>query len=81
LRRLLLVATDLGFAIDQVSTESLGHAGSDENEAERAGTTRHEVEVTMHVHGRASVTNLAAAFSEIEEVDAVVAGDANEVDD
>jgi hypothetical protein len=35
----------------------------------------------MHVHGRISVNNLAAAFSEIEEVDAVVAGDANDVDD
>ena len=35
----------------------------------------------MHVHGRASVNHLVAALSEIEEVEAVVAGDANEVDD
>ncbi len=81
LRRLLQVATDLGFALDQVSTESLGHAGPDESEVQHAGETRHEVEVTMHVHGRASINNLAVAFSEIDDVDAVVAGDANDVDD
>jgi putative Mg2+ transporter-C (MgtC) family protein len=81
LRRLLQVATDLGFAIDQLSTESLGHGASDASEVEHDGATRHEVEVTMHVHGRASVNNLVAALSEIEEVEAVVAGDANEVDD
>ncbi len=81
LRRLLQVATDLGFAIDQLSTESLGYSGSDGSEVEHDGGTRHEVEVTMHVHGRASVNHLVAALSEIEEVEAVVAGDANEVDD
>jgi putative Mg2+ transporter-C (MgtC) family protein len=81
LRRLLQVATDLGFAIDQLSTESLGHGGSDAGQVEHDGGIRHEVEVTMHVHGRASVNNLVAALSEIEEVEAVVAGDANEVDD
>ena len=81
LRRLLQVATDLGFAIDQLSTESLGHAGLEGSEVDHDGGTRHEVEVTMHVHGRASVNHLVAALSEIEEVEAVVAGDANEVDD
>ena len=81
LRRLLQVATDLGFAIDQLSTESLGYSGSEGSEVEHDGGTRHEVEVTMHVHGRASVNHLVAALSEIEEVEAVVAGDANEVDD
>jgi putative Mg2+ transporter-C (MgtC) family protein len=81
LRRLLQVATDLGFAIDQLSTESFGHVGSDGGEADHGGGSRHEVEVTMHVHGRAPVNHLVAALSEIEEVEAVVAGDANEVDD
>lgn len=81
LRSLLEVATDLGFAIDQVSTESLGHSGADEDGAEHAASGRHEIEVTMHVHGRASVNHLAAAFSEIDEVEAVVTGDANDVDD
>ncbi len=80
MRRLLEVATDLGFAIDQVSTESIGHSGADESEVEHGGGVRHEVEVTMHVHGRASVNHLAAAFSEIGEVDAVVAGDVNNAD-
>ena len=39
------------------------------------------VEVTMHVHGRASVNDLAAALSEIDGVDAVVAGDVHAVDE
>ena len=81
LRRLLQVATDLGFAIDQLSTESLGHAGADEERGRACRRDRHEIEVTMHVHGRASVNHLVAALSEIDEVEAVVAGDANEVDD
>jgi hypothetical protein len=38
------------------------------------------VEVAMHVHGRASVSQLAAAMSEIDGVEAVVAGDANALD-
>jgi hypothetical protein len=33
----------------------------------------------MHVHGRASVNDLAAALSELDDVDAVVAGDANAI--
>jgi hypothetical protein len=37
-------------------------------------------EVTMHVHGRASVNDLAVALSEIEEVKAVVANDVNSID-
>ena len=77
LRSLLEVATDFGFAIDQVSTETLGRSGSDEHTTGHDGGTRHEVEVTMHLHGRASVNHLAAAFSEIDEVEAVVAGDVN----
>ena len=34
----------------------------------------------MQVHGRASVNDLAAALSELEDVDAVVADDANAID-
>jgi hypothetical protein len=39
------------------------------------------VEVTMHVHGKGSVNDLAATLSELDEVVAVVAGDVNSVDE
>jgi hypothetical protein len=47
-----------------------------------AGMTREEldlvmVRVTLHVHGRQPVTELAAALSELEHVDPVLASDAN----
>jgi putative Mg2+ transporter-C (MgtC) family protein len=76
LRRLLQVATSQGFAIDELSTDAqhLGPDWADEETRERR-----TVEVTMQVHGRASVNDLAAALSELEDVDAVVAGDANAI--
>ena len=37
------------------------------------------VEVAIQVHRRASVTTLAVALSEVEEVDAVVARDVNAI--
>ena len=74
LRQLLQVATSQGFAIDELSTDAqyLGPDWAHEETRERR-----TVEVTMQVHGRASVNDLAAALSELEDVDAVVAGDAN----
>jgi putative Mg2+ transporter-C (MgtC) family protein len=78
LRQLLQVATARGFAIDEVSTEALGH----HRDADDTASDRHVtmVEVTMHVHGRASVNELAASFSELDDVDVVVAGDVNAID-
>lgn len=76
LRQLLQVATSLGFAIDEMSTDALQQRPGETGEEDRGGRT---VEVTMQVHGRASVNELAAALSELEDVDAVVAGDANAV--
>jgi len=110
LRRLLQVATDRGFAIDDVSTEAWGHAapglsdggnghggrvarggggGGDGRDGRRAGTEEaiealapvRTVEVTMLVHGRASVNDLAAELSELEGVEAVVASDTNRGDE
>jgi putative Mg2+ transporter-C (MgtC) family protein len=69
LRSVLGQATGLGFAIDDVATQVL----RDEN----ASTARPMVEVTLHVHGRASVNDLAAALSDLDQVDAVVASDVN----
>jgi putative Mg2+ transporter-C (MgtC) family protein len=77
LRQLLQVATARGFAIDDVATETVDHGGPGEHEPSGRAAM---VEVIMHVHGRASVTELAAAFSELNEVDVVVAGDVNAID-
>ena len=80
LRDVLREATTRGFAIDDVATEALGHrrpaSGKDGKGAERL-----TVEVTLHVHGKNSVNELAAALSEQEGVDAVLASDANTIDE
>ena len=80
LRDVLREATNRGFAIDDVATEALGYqrppSGQD---GERAG--RPMVEVTLNVHGKNSVNELAAALSEQEGVDAVLASDANTIDE
>jgi len=78
LRHLLQVATARGFAIDEVSTETLGH----HRDADGHDSDIHVsmIEVTLHVHGRASVNELAASFSELDDVDVVVAGDVNAFD-
>ena len=39
------------------------------------------VEVTLHVHGRQSVNDLAAGLSELSDVQAVLATDANTTSD
>ena len=78
LRQVLTVATSQGFVIDEVSTESLhrdGPAGGGEPQPAP------QVEVTLHVHGRASVDDLAAALSELDGVEAVTAGDVNAIAD
>ena len=50
--------------IDELSTEPAGEG--------QPGT----VAVTMHVHGKRPVSELAGALAELEMVDAVVASDA-----
>ncbi len=80
LRQLLALATARGFAIEEVSTESLGRRdGADQVDA--AALSSPMVEVTLHVYGRASVNDLAAELSEIDDVDAVVADDVNALGD
>jgi putative Mg2+ transporter-C (MgtC) family protein len=78
LRDVLKQATDLGFAIDDVSTEPVGY-----RPASRSGAAPKQpmVQVTLHVHGRNSVNDLAASLSEIDGVDAILASDVNEVDE
>jgi putative Mg2+ transporter-C (MgtC) family protein len=80
LRRLLAVATARGFAIDEIATDALGHHHTsdlrDDSTVQAA-----IVEVVLHVHGRGSVNDLAVALSEVEGVEAVVAGDVNVADE
>ncbi|HEY3976885.1 MAG TPA: MgtC/SapB family protein [Streptosporangiaceae bacterium] len=79
LRQVLRQATTQGFAIDDVSTETAGYrqpAGDDLPSARLA-----MVEVTLHVHGKQPVSELAATLSELDDVDAVLARDVNAPDD
>ncbi len=81
LRQILSVATAAGFAIDEVSTEALGPrylAGGDGGQEPGGHRT---VQVTLHVHGRNSVADLAAALTELAGVQAVLADDANATGD
>jgi putative Mg2+ transporter-C (MgtC) family protein len=75
LRDVLREATARGFAIDSVETEALP---ARQPAAARNGAARDRiVEVTLHVHGRQPVNELAASLSELGDVQAVLATDAN----
>lgn len=73
LRQLLQFATARGFVIDEVSTEVVEHEKTVPGGPEGGRT----VEVVLQVHGRGSVDELAVSLSEMEGVQAVVAGDVN----
>jgi putative Mg2+ transporter-C (MgtC) family protein len=79
LRQILQQATAQGFAIDDVSTEAVGYREA--GVGGRPAARRAMVEVTLHVHGRQSVSELAAALSDLDEVDAVLARDVNATDE
>ena len=79
LRKVLQEATALGFAIDDVSTEGIGYQRPSSGQGPPGG--RAMVEVTLHVHGKQSVSDLAAVLSEIDDVHAVLASDANAIDE
>jgi putative Mg2+ transporter-C (MgtC) family protein len=72
LRDVLRLATSRGFAVNEMSTETVGRAPGGQLAASPT------VEVLLHVHGRGSVNELAAALAELPDVHAVVADDANE---
>jgi putative Mg2+ transporter-C (MgtC) family protein len=72
LREILSLTTARGFAVEQVSTETVGHPATTPDS--KPGS---EVEVQLHVHGRGSVNDLAAALAELPGVHAVVADDVN----
>jgi putative Mg2+ transporter-C (MgtC) family protein len=97
LRDVLREATARGFVIDDVATETVGQrppAGADSGLADGGadggladggladgGLRARMVGVTLHVHGRNSVNDLAAALSEMDGVDAVLARDVHAIDD
>jgi putative Mg2+ transporter-C (MgtC) family protein len=73
LRQVLQVATAHGFAVDELATDSSGAKGQHADVA----NGQHIVEVVMHVHGKGSVSDLAAQLSELPGVRAVTSDDAN----
>ncbi len=81
LREVLQLATARGFAVDELSTATDGSGRSAGNGRSPAGGPdgNHRdppmVEVTLQVHGRGQVNDLAASLSEIPGVRAVVADD------
>ncbi len=78
LRQVLQAATAPGFAIDDVSTETVGPRSP-----ARPGSPARPVivEVAPHVHGSQSVNELAAALSEPDDVDVVLASDVHAIDE
>ena len=73
LREMLKVATERGFTIDRVQTEQT--AGGPLVLGPDGGLTpsRPTVVVTLHVRSKAPIHSLAAALSELDEVEAVIA--------
>ena len=74
LRTLIAETTSRGFAIDDMAT------GPTDQSSEHSGGQA-MVQVTLHVHGKQPVTDLAAALSELQGVHAVLATDANASDE
>ncbi len=81
LRHVLELATGLGFAIDEVSTEAIGRRSPRQSPDPQSGLQGKMVEVTLHVHGKSSVNDLAASLSELDDVEAVLADDVHAVDE
>ena len=77
LRRLLQEATGRGIAIDGDPTEALDHHRFLASGADRAAENGRVIEVMLHIRGRPSVNELAAAPSELDGVEAVLANDAD----
>jgi putative Mg2+ transporter-C (MgtC) family protein len=79
LRDILRQATAQGFVIDDVNAETVG--GPQVSSARDSSGGTRMVEVTLHVHGKQPVNDLAASLSDLENVQAVLASDVNAVDD
>jgi putative Mg2+ transporter-C (MgtC) family protein len=75
LREVLKSVTAQGFAVDELSTAAVDRVSTAAADSERRQADR-TVEVTLQVHGRGLVNELAAGLSEMPGVQAVLAGDA-----
>jgi putative Mg2+ transporter-C (MgtC) family protein len=71
LRDILRQATGQGFIIDDVQAETVPTSGETD--------TTQMIDVTLHVHGKRPVNDLAASLSDLDNVRAVLASDANAV--
>jgi putative Mg2+ transporter-C (MgtC) family protein len=76
LRDVLQEATARGFAIDDVAAQA---AHYEHRPPGNGGPPM--VDLTLHVHGKNSVNDLAAALSDMDGVHAVLASDANTIDE
>jgi putative Mg2+ transporter-C (MgtC) family protein len=81
LRDVLREATERGFAIDDVATQTMRRGGPAVAGPDGLDGRPAMIEMTLHVHGRQPVTELAAALSELDFVEAVLATDANAIDE
>jgi putative Mg2+ transporter-C (MgtC) family protein len=79
LRDILRQATAQGFVIDDVQAETVGGPQVSSARDSQGGTRM--VEVTLHVHGKQPVNDLAASLSDLENVQAVLASDVNAFDE
>jgi putative Mg2+ transporter-C (MgtC) family protein len=79
LRDILRQATAQGFVIDDVQAETVG--GPQVPAAPDSAPGIRMVEVTLHVHGKRSVNDLAASLSALENVQAVLASDVHAVNE
>jgi len=79
LREILREAAERGFTIDDVSTETVSASRGADGRKSRNGVPA-TVEVTLHVHGKQPVAELAAALTELDYVEAVLARDVETTD-
>jgi putative Mg2+ transporter-C (MgtC) family protein len=80
LRDILQLATNRGFALAEISTESIGYRLPRGAERESVGDEVPMVSVTLQVRGKALINDLVVALSELEGVDAVLADEADPAD-
>jgi hypothetical protein len=79
LRDILRQGTAQGFVIDDVHAGTVG--GPQVSSARDSSGGTRMVEVTLHVHGKQPVNDLAASLSDLDNVQAVLASDVNSFDE
>ena len=77
LRDVLQLATNRGFTLSEISTESDGYRLPQHLNKDSSNEEIPMVSVTLQVRGRALVNDLVAALTELSGVDAVLADDVN----